>query len=1077
MGAVWVVLLDECDLGEAVARRVEAAGQNVVRVKQGARFERLNEDVYAVNPSAPEDYQTLLRDIHQQGKKIGKIMHLWSVTGATQKVDPAQAQESGFYSLLLLAQALGEQRFAAAALTSDTADALDIAVVSDHMQEVTGEDLLYPDKATLLGACGAIPKEYPNINCRSIDVTLPQTEAATDHLAGQLVAEIVTKTLEEAVAYRGDIRWVQGFERVRLEAGPEPPARLRENGLYLITGGTGGIGLTLAHYLAQTVHARLVLIGRTPFPVREEWVEWLETHQADDPLSVKIRKLQAIEETGAEVLVLSADVSQESAMRAALEEARQRFGQFDGVIHAAGVPPRTLIQRTTPEMAAQVLAPKVEGTRILSQLLRDDRLDFMVLCSSHRSFLPDAGTADYSGANAFLDAFARRHNRVGGSLCISINWDGWLEVGMSGLSQPAGDASSPTNDESLRPGILPHEGVVAFSRILGSTLSQVAVAALDLPAVINYNRTFTAATYWKNLNEANQSKTTYARPETADPYVAPQTDVEQALVEIWQDLLGIAPIGIHDNFFELGGDSVIGLQIIAKANQAGLGLTPGQVFEYQTVAELGAVSGIAPVLRAEQGAVTGPAPLTPIQHWFFEQDEPDPHHWNQSFLMELTENLEPALLERAVRHLLEHHDAVRARFTPGESGWQQTFAAPEESVPFTFFDLSTTPAAEQAHSIEREASASQASLNLSDGPVIRVALFRLGTDRPGRLLIIAHHLVVDNLSWRFLLEDLFTAYRQLKRAQSVELPLKTTSFQYWSQRLADYSQSEQLKRETAYWLSDAQADISPLPVDHPGGVNTVASAQRVLVELSLEETQQLLRDVPKVYNTQINDVLLAALVQAFAGWTGEHALLVGMEGHGREPIFQEVDFTRTVGWFTNLFPAHLRHEAAASPGEALKSVKEQLRRIPNRGIGYGLLRYLSDDAEIVEALKLMPQAEIVFLYQGQQDQKSTEPVAFRPAPENNGLNQSPRGLRSHLFEIGGHVVGSQLRISRAYSENLHERSTVERLAESYIEALRSIITHAVSVEAGAYAAADFPEAGLSQQDLDDIIAELSEFED
>ncbi|HEY9404223.1 MAG TPA: SDR family NAD(P)-dependent oxidoreductase, partial [Pyrinomonadaceae bacterium] len=506
-GTAWLILLDEYGLGESVARRVEEAGQNVVRVKRGALFEQLDEDLYAVDPSAPGDYQTLLHDIQQRGKKIGKIMHLWSVTGATQNFDPAQAQESGFYSLLSLAQALGEQRFTDAALTSDEADAIDIAVVSDQMQEVTGEDLLYPEKATLLGACGAIPKEYPNINCRSIDVTLPQNGGTTEHLAGQLVAEIMTKSLEEAVAYRGDIRWVQSFERVRLEAGAvEPPALLREGGVYLITGGTGGIGLTLAHYLAETVRARLVLLARTPFPAREEWDVWLETHQADDDLSVKIRKLQAIEETGAEALVLSADVSDEAGMRAALEEARQRFGQFDGVIHAAGIPPRTLMQRTTPEMAAQVFAPKVEGTRILSRLLSDDRLDFMVLCSSHRSFLPDAGTADYSGANAFLDAFARRQNRTDGNLCISINWDGWLEVGMSGLSQTAGgDAPSPANDESVRPGILPHEGVVAFSRILGSTLPQVAVAALDLPAVINYNRTFTAATYWKNLNEATPS--------------------------------------------------------------------------------------------------------------------------------------------------------------------------------------------------------------------------------------------------------------------------------------------------------------------------------------------------------------------------------------------------------------------------------------------------------------------------------------------------------------------------------------------------------------------------------------------
>nr|QEO74853.1 Beta-ketoacyl synthase [uncultured bacterium] len=1082
--AAWVFLLDECGLGESVARRVEQGGGRVVRVRRGARFEALGEDLYAVNPAEPGDYLSLLRELAAGQYGVGKIVHLWSVTGERPAADEtefvARAQEAGFYSLLRLAQALGELRFADGSFADGEADALDIAVVSDHMQEVTGADLLHPEKATLLGPCGVIPKEYPHVTCRSIDVVLPPTVDARERLAALLLDEIATASGEEAVAYRNNIRWVRDFERVRLEEQEARPARLRERGVYLITGGTGGIGLTLAGYLAEEARARLALLGRKVFPAKEDWPEWLETHAADDELSVKIRKLQAIEEAGGEVLVLSADVSDERELRAALEAVRHRFGRVDGVIHAAGVQPHTLIQRTTPEMAAEVLAPKVEGTRLLARLLEADQPDFFVLCSSHRSFLPGAGTADYCGANAYLDAFARRRQAEGGAgLCVSINWDWWLEVGMARLRAAADEAGAVEagaagDDQTAQPGISSREGVVAFRRILRSALPQVAVAALDLPHLINRNRAVTATTYLKGLHEAKPSKTTYTRPETADPYVAPSSDVEQTLVEIWQDLLGVEPVGVQDNFFELGGDSVIGLQIIAKANQAGLGLTPGQVFEYQTIAELAAVAGVAPAVHAEQGVVSGAVALTPIQRWFFEQEITDPHHWNQFYLLEVTEKFDRALLTEAVRRLLEHHDALRARFRRTGDGWQQTYTETVGEVPFAFFDLSATPAAEQSAAIEREAAAQQASLNLSDGPLVRGALFDLGDDRPARLMLVAHHLVMDNLSWPVLIEDLFTAYRQLQRGQAVELPAKTTSFQHWSRRLSEYARTDQLKREADYWLGGEQPPVAPLPLDYEGGSNTVASSRRITVELGADETQQLLREVPKFSNTQVGDVLAAALVPAFAEWTGENGLLVAMEGHGREAIFQEVDLTRTVGWFTNLYPVRLRLEAGPEPGEVLRSVREQLRRVPNRGIGYGLLRYLCDDAGIAERLKAAAQPEVVFLYHGQFDQDSHGALPFRPAAEDGGPIHSPRGLRTHLFEVGARFAGGRLHVTWTYSENLHTRETVERLAASYLEALRALIEHAGA--AGTYAAADFPEAGLSQQDLDDILAELSEFE-
>ncbi len=592
-----------------------------------------------------------------------------------------------------------------------------------------------------------------------------------------------------------------------------------------------------------------------------------------------------------------------------------------------------------------------------------------------------------------------------------------------------------------------------------------------------------------------------ARPELGRDYIAPRNETEAMLAQVWASVLGLERVGIHDNFFELGGDSILSIQIIARANQAGLRLTPKQIFQYQTIAELAAVAASTPAIEAEQGLVTGALPLVPIQHWFFEQELPDPHHWNQAILLEVKQALEPALLERAVEQLLIHHDALRLRFTQEESGWRQTIIAPDGRVPFSLIDLSKLPEAEQKLAIETRSAELQASLNLAEGPLLRVALFDLGPGKSARLLIIIHHLAVDGVSWRILLEDLQTCYQQLSRGEQMRLPPKTTSFKRWAERLVEYAQVSTVKEEQSYWLDAARTRTPQLPVDYPGGVNTEASAQSVVVSLSVEETTALLQEVPEAYRTQINDVLLAALAQAFSEWTGERHLLIHLEGHGREDIFDDVDLSRTVGWFTTIYPVLLevpRKPATSQgsrrageqrsrgtegnpliprfdPGELLKSVKEQLRRIPNRGIGYGLLRYLSQDPEVSEKLRTLPRAEVSFNYLGQLDQVLPAGSPFAPARSSSGPVHSPRGSRYHLLEISGRSFGGCLQLSWRYSENLHRRSTIERLAESFLEALRAIIVHCQSPEVGGYTPSDFSLAQLDQHELERVFDEV-EFE-
>jgi amino acid adenylation domain-containing protein/non-ribosomal peptide synthase protein (TIGR01720 family) len=558
-----------------------------------------------------------------------------------------------------------------------------------------------------------------------------------------------------------------------------------------------------------------------------------------------------------------------------------------------------------------------------------------------------------------------------------------------------------------------------------------------------------------------------------DKFIAPRTVIEEKLVAIWSEVLRIGKVGIHDNFFELGGDSILSIQLISKANQAGIQIAAKQLFKYQTIAELAAVVGITRQINAEQGLVTGAVRLTPIQNWFFEQKLPRPNYFNQSALLEVPSDLQPELLQSALQQLLGHHDALRLRFVQEGENWQQINTATRESVPLSIFDLSHLSPQEQQTAIKATDAELQASLDLSTGVIAQVALFQLGNDKPSYLLFIIHHLAVDAVSWRILLEDLATAYQQISRNEAIKLPPKTTSWQYWSDRLTEYAQIKAVK-ELDYWLNQSSIQVTALPVDYPSDQenNTVASTASVSLALNEEQTRALLQDVPSAYNTQINDVLLTALVQSFAQWTGESSLLIDLEGHGREDLFEDVDLSRTVGWFTTLFPVRLQLQEIDHPGNALKFVKEQLRQIPNRGIGYGVLRYLQENSTIREKLQSLPSAQISFNYLGQFDQvlKASESLGLAKEfkAEQSLLNQ-----RSHLLGISGFIRGGKLEMTWAYSQKIHKQDTIKKLALGFIEALKNLINHCQLTESQSYTPADFSAAKLNQQQLDKFLFKIN----
>jgi amino acid adenylation domain-containing protein/non-ribosomal peptide synthase protein (TIGR01720 family) len=509
-------------------------------------------------------------------------------------------------------------------------------------------------------------------------------------------------------------------------------------------------------------------------------------------------------------------------------------------------------------------------------------------------------------------------------------------------------------------------------------------------------------------------------------FETPRNEVESQLTTIWKNILNQEKISIHDNFFSLGGDSILSIQIVAQARQIGLTFTPRALFEHQTIAELASVVGTEMNIEAEQGLVMGDVLLTPIQYWFFASDFPEYWHYNQSVFLKASLDLSVEALQKAFAAVLTQHDVLRLRYRLREGTWQQRFAEMSETLPFSLEDLSHTTADADTALLQRT-KYYQTSLNLSEGPLTRLALFNLRDSV--RVFWCIHHLVVDGVSWRILLEDLYTAYHQALTGQTIQLPKKTSSFKAWAQRLSNYAQSETVQQKLFYWQN---MPMHPLPVNKPNGQNSLEYTQHYRIEFDAQTTRALLQETTAAYNTHINDILLSALALALQEWTGNNQCTIDLETHGRVDLFKEIDLSRTVGWFTNIHPLNLILPREGDLGATLKTVKAQRQSIPNEGIGYGLLTYLRG--------KSLPKGNILFNYLGQFEQNAQEGL-FSFANETTYSPVSHKGERDHLIEINGMVSQGQLHLTWSFSQDCYHSNTIESLANHYKRHLNNLIQH------------------------------------
>jgi iturin family lipopeptide synthetase B len=551
-------------------------------------------------------------------------------------------------------------------------------------------------------------------------------------------------------------------------------------------------------------------------------------------------------------------------------------------------------------------------------------------------------------------------------------------------------------------------------------------------------------------------------------YVAPGSKIEELLVETWEQVLGRKSIGINDNFFMIGGDSIKTIQIISRMNKAGYKLKMRDLFRRPSI------SALAPFVEklertADQSIISGAIPLTPIQERFFSGPEIDNHHYNLSVMLYSPERLEGKGIEEVVRKIQEHHDALRMTYNKVDGKIIQTNHGPAYPFFVQEHDLCNMMHEEAVETLERYASEIQASINTAAGPLMKTGLFHLCDG--DRLLIVIHHLVIDGVSWRILFEDIESLYGQYKNSEPFVLPLKTDSYKKWAKRLPEYANNKRFLKEIDYWAGLGLTAAPTIIKDFPGENNLIKDADYVSFNLSEEETTNLLTKVNDPFGTEINDILLTALGMAFRETYGHDKVTIALEGHGREEIMKDINVSRTIGWFTSIFPVVLDMSYERNLSRQIKEVKEILRRVPNKGIGYGILRYLTAD-DHKEGLRFDRDPQISFNYLGQFDTDLAH-TSFSVAAESAGRQRSLKRRRNYELEVSGMISGNRLTLSITFSNKQYLKKTVEKLTGCYKSALTRLISYCSSLKEKEYTPGDFTYKKLPIETLERLLSEYN----
>jgi iturin family lipopeptide synthetase A len=1004
-----LVFPDDCGIGLRLVKRLKQEGYHVITVEAGTEFLEKSAEVYVICPQQPRHYSRLLDELRSREVLPRRIVHLWGVTpeGAGNTVGPGgqradwseSVQDKGFYSLVHLAKAIGQLT-----VTPTMNEPLQIAVVTNQMQEVTGEELLCPAKATVIGPLKVIPQELPGVRCRSIDVVLPGPGGQQEKkIVQQLLEEISTTSVDTEIAYRGNFRWVRTYKPIRLEDSGKKTTKLRQEGVYLVTGGLGKIGFLLARYLAKEVKAKLVLTGRSAFPSRETWDQWLAEHGNENPIGEKIKQMKELEESGAQFRVFSADTADKEKMQTVIAHTIQEWGTINGVIHGAGIMnPGSFrgFQELTRSSCQEHFRSKVEGSLNLQELLQDQPLDFVLFLSSISTVLGGVHFTAYAAANCFMDALARKYNRLNSSRWISVDWDGM-------------------DEEKTRK---------AFWWILS-------LDNLDQVVASNGGNLQQRIDQWvrlESLGENDQavkekSKKRQSRPNLLSAYVPPGTGTEQVLVEAWQRLFGLEPLGIEDDFIELGGDSLKAIMMINQVHKELNVTVPLVEFfknptikwlaRYASRARIDVFQSITPVEKKEY------YPLSSAQQrlYILHKMNPAALGYNLAATMLLAGKCDMARLEYSFRRLIQRHESLRASFHLIDG---ETVQQVHDEVGFEIGYYQ-----DKVEEIIRDFIR---PFDLSRAPLMRVALIKIAADEH-IFVVDMHHIVHDGISQTILFKELTAFYR---REELPGLKLQYKDYAGWQNQ---NMKKEAVKKHELYWLRQFPGEIPVLnlPYDFPRPLVQSFDGSTAAFEIDKKETK-VLKTLVRSENVTLFMVLLSIYYVFLSKLSGQEDIVIGTPEAGRK----HPDLQPIIGFFLNTLALRNYPCADKSFSDFLKEVKERtLETFENQGYPF---EDLVERVMVNRDLTRSPLFDVMFILHTQWASRSGEVGEVPEVPERDAKDLT---FKSYYYEkstsefdltLIGFDKGDRLFFKFEYCTRLFDGETIRRFID-YFETILSAV--------------------------------------
>jgi iturin family lipopeptide synthetase A len=1018
----WLVFTAESGFCCRLVKRLEKAGVDIITVHAAAAFAKENDFAYRIEPQQDGDYRRLLAEIEESGRHVARVIHLWSVGPGAEgltRASLAAAQEPGLFSLFSLVRALARGK---------PGEGMRLEVVTNGVYEVGGGEPLYPEKAPLSGLVRVIQQEYANINlkCRCIDIVWPDPGTpGEDRLSEQLWAEFKSGSSAVVAAYRDRYRWVQDFVPLRLAEGERGKGadRLQPHGVYLITGGLGTVGYSLARYLARTVKARLVLTGRQPLPSPVERDGYLRSHDGHDRSVRGIRKLLELEALGSEVLYMSVDAADTVEMRQMVNEAEARFGPIQGVIHAAGVVGGDSfrpLEELNRQGFLEQFGPKVYGVLGLAEIFGERNLDFCLLVSSLSVILGGLGFAAYAAANAFLDAFAHWFNRRSRLCWTAVNWGDWQSDRPESREAVLGNTLSQIM-------MNPQEGAKTFELILKyCPVNQVAVSAGDLQARIDQ---------WVKLESLEGREggrvgqgLTRPRPDLMNPYAAPLEPLEHTLVGIWQQVMGFDKIGTKDDFFEMGGDSLKAITVIARIHQSLDVQVPLMVFFNRPtikglskyITDRAEKSRYSPIEAVEKREYY---PLSSAQKRLYILQAMDKNSlgYNETQVVLLKGSIGKSSLTRAFGRLIDRHESLRTSIEMiGEEPVQRVHLPHQVACTVEY----------------REATADDVVGLLADfvkpfdmrrPPFFRVGLIKIAGDRQVMALDI-HHIISDGVSRRVCLEE----FRALVNGQELPaLRLQYKDFAVWQDR---EKTRQVIRRQGEYWLKRFGGDIPvlELPLDFNRPAVQDFSGRTVTFTIGRSRLAALKRAAAKE-DVTLFMLLLALFNLLLARLSGQEDIILGIPAAGR----RHPDLQYIIGILLNTLALRNFPSGHKTFRRFLQEVRET-----------ALLAFENQDypfEELVEQLALPrdlsrnPLIDVMFIFH---NELQPAPAQSPPPPGNGALDIGPYDYESTrspfdiTFRAGEAEEGLNFRVE--YCSRLYKRETIERFVK-YFEKIESAV--------------------------------------